>query len=507
MKLERKKNSIRNIKFGFVNKIITIICPFIMRSILIYTLGTEYLGLSSLFTSILQVLSLSELGIGSAMVFELYEPIANDDVEKICRLQKVYRTIYRAIGSIILIMGLCILPFIKIFIKSNIPNDVNIYILFILYLLNSSASYLLFAYKSTLLTAYQRKDIISNFGSIAHLLLYIVQLVCLLNFKNYYYYVIWIPIFTIFENIIRAIYVNKRYPELKPKGNLDIKEIKNIFSRVRDLFGHKLSMVVTNSVDTIVISTFLGLNMVTIYNNYYYLMSAISGLLDIVYQGVLAGIGNSLVSESKEKNRKDFNKFFFVNSWMVGWCTICFFCLYQPMLEIWMGKNLMLPFSSIILLSIYFYVWKMRQTVLVYKDAAGMWYIDKKKPYIEIIVNLIVNIILVNIIGINGIIISTIISMLFISFPWENRVFFKKFFNENTKEYYKKFIIYTIITILGCIITYTICSLVMIGRIKGFIIKILICITFPNIILAIICRKNDKFKEIINLIKRELHIG
>ena len=398
MKLQRRKNAFRNIEFGFLNKMVTILFPFLMRTILIKTLGSEYLGLSSLFTSILQVLSLSELGIGSAMVFELYKPIAKNDTEKICKLQNLYRVIYKIIGTVIVTIGVILLPFLNNFIEGGYPEDINIYVLYILYLFNSAASYLLFAYKSSILTAYQRRDIILNIGSIVHVLLYVIQIICLVNFKNYYAYVIWLPIFTIIENVLISIYVDKKYPEYKPIGKLDKNEIKNVFLNVKDLFGHKLSNVVTNSADTIVISSFIGLNMVTIYNNYYYLMSAISGILDIVYQGILAGIGNSIVSESKEKNKNDFYKFYFINAWIVGWCSICFVCLFQPMMKLWMGSNLMLDFSSVILLGIYFYVWKIRQTILTYKDAAGMWKIDKIKPYIEIIFNLTINIILVNII-------------------------------------------------------------------------------------------------------------
>lgn len=501
MKLQRRKNAFRNIGFGFLNKMVTLLFPFLMRTILIKTLGTEYLGLSSLFTSILQVLSLSELGIGSAMVFELYEPIAKNDTEKICKLQNLYRVIYRIIGIVILLIGTILLPFLNNFIQGGYPEDINIYVLYILYLFNSAASYLLFSYKSSILTAYQRRDIILNIGSVVHILLYVIQIICLVNFKNYYAYVIWLPIFTIIENILTSIYVNNKYPEYKPIGKLEKNEIKNIFLNVKDLFGHKLSGVVTNSVDTIVISSFLGLNMVTIYNNYYYLISAISGILDILYQGILAGIGNSIASETRQKNKNDFNKFHFINAWIVGWCTICFLCLFQPMIELWMGTDLMLPFSSIILLCIYFYVWKIRQTILIYKDAAGMWGIDNKKPYIETLVNLTLNIILVQYFGINGIIISTIVSMLFVSLPWETVKFFKEYFREKTTKYYKKMFLYIIITIVGCIFTYSLCDLVTLVGIYGFIIKILICITIPNSILIAICvvSKNKNFFEVLKM--------
>lgn len=503
MKLERKKNSVRNIKAGMMNKLITILIPFIMRTILIKVLGSEYLGLSSLFTALLQVLSLSELGIGSAMVFELYEPIAKNDKKRICELQKLYKIVYKIIGTVILTLGIILLPFIENFIKGGYPADINLYALYVLYLLNSSVSYVLFAYKTTLLSAYQRRDILLNVGTIVHILLYSVQIICLINFKNYYAYVIWLPIFTIIENILNAIYVNKEYPEYRPVGKLEKTEIKNIFIKVRDLFGHKLSSVVTVSIDTIIISTFLGLNMVTIYNNYYYLLSAISGVLDIIYQGVLAGIGNSIASETKQKNKNDFNKFSFINSWIVGWCSICFLCLYQPMIKIWLGDAFLLPFSSVILLCIYFYVWKIRQSVLVYKDAAGMWNIDKIKPYVEIIINLILNIILVQFIGINGIILATIISMLCISLPWENKKFFKEYFNESTVEYYKKMLLYLIVTILGAFITYSICNLIIVQGVSGFIMKILICVFVPNIILCIMCiiEKNKNFISVLQMLK------
>lgn len=502
MKLERRKNSIRNIKWGLLNKVITILLPFIMRTVLIYTLGTEYLGLSSLFTSILQVLSLSELGFGSAMVFELYKPIADEDYEKIGKILNLYRKIYLIIGLFILIVGLLLLPFLNFLIKGDYPSDINLYVLYILYLLNTSSSYLL-SYKASILSAYQRRDVVSNISTIAHICLYSIQLLCLINFHNYYAYVIWLPIATIGENIVRNIYISKKYSKCYPFGNLEQIEIKSIFRKVKDLFGHKLSSVVTNSVDTIVISAFIGLNMVTIYNNYYYLMSAVSGVLDILYQGILAGIGNSLVTETKEKNRKDFDKFFLLNAWIVGWCTICFLCLYQPMLEIWMGKDLMLRFTSVILLCIYFYVWKIRQTILVYKDAAGMWDIDNKKPYVEIIVNLIVNIILVKLIGINGVIISTIVSMLLISLPWESKAFFKNYFNENLKKYTLRLFLYTIITFIGCSGMYILCSFINIIGILGLIIKLLVCIIIPNFLLIIIFRNNEEFKSVLSLILKK----
>lgn len=497
MKLERKTNAIRNIRIGLLNKVITIICPFVLRTVLIYTLGTQYLGLSSLFTSVLQVLSLSELGIGSAMVFGLYQPIANDDIYKIRELTSLYRYVYRIIGTIILLGGLAVLPFLSYFVKGSCPNDINIYILYLLYLINSSESYFLAAYKSTILSAYQRRDIISEIGLVVHVLLYSIQIVCLLNFKNYYVYVIWIPIFTAVENLATAKYVNTHYSNYIVKSHFLKNDIKNLLIKVRDLFGHKLSQVVTNSVDTIVISSFLGLKLVTIYNNYFYLMSAVAGILDILYQAILAGIGNSLFSENEEKNQNDFKRFTVLNSWIVGWCAICFLCLFQPMMKIWMGKKLLLNGSTIVLLSVYFFVWKARQPILIYKDALGLWNIDKWKPYVEILVNLTVNILMVQTIGVNGIVISTIISMILVSIPWETKCFFKNVFQDAQKQYLIITARYISYTCVAGGITYGICRLIVDTGIGMFILKIIICLIIPNLIILYLGRNNKLHNETI----------
>ena len=162
MKIERAKNATRNVVFGFLLKIYTLIFPFIMRTAMIYWMGVEYLGLNSLFTSILQVLNLAELGVGSAMVFSMYKPIAADDDEEICALMKLYKIYYRVIGCVVLGVGLVLLPFLDKLISGEVPNDINIYILYLLNLGATVLTYWLFAYRNSLFQAYQREDIISK---------------------------------------------------------------------------------------------------------------------------------------------------------------------------------------------------------------------------------------------------------------------------------------------------------------------------------------------------------
>lgn len=508
MKLARKENAIRNIGFGLANKVITILLPFFLRTVLIYTLGTQYLGLSSLFTSVLQVLSLSELGIGSAMVFSLYKPIAQDDDEEVGKLISIYKYVYQFIGSVIFGSGLFLLPFLKYLIHGECPQDVNIYILYIFYLVNTAESYFISAYKTTLLSAYQRRDIISGIGMLVKTLLYITQIVCLFLTKNYYLYVIWLPIFTAVENIVSAKHVERHYGKyFTYSGKVNITEAKPLLSKVKDLFGHRLEQVVINTFDTISISAFLGLNLVTVYNNYCYLMFAVAGVFDIIYQAVLAGIGNSLVIEKEEKNLQDFQLFQLINSWMVGWSSICFLCLYQPMMQLWMGKELMLPYSTVFLFFIYFYVWKIRQTILLYKDATGMWSADRWKPYVEIVANIVMNIILIRMIGIDGVIIATIISMFFIAYPWETHAFFKKHFKRDEMHFHFRQLLYILVTVVLAGITQLICSLVVIDGMMGLILKVLICVVIPNLVAIGAFGQSKYMKKVFELMAKTFKLN
>lgn len=258
-KIERTKNASRNIFFGVILKIYQILVPFLMRTAMIYLMGVQYLGLNSLFTSVLQVLNLAELGVGSAMVYSMYKPIAEDDETTICALMKLYRTYYRVIGLVIAVVGCALTPFIPHLIKSDVPAGLNIYVLYLLNLGATVLSYWLFAYKNSILQAHQRTDVVSRVTLVTSTVQYGLQIAVLWLFHNYYLYVIVALATQALTNITTALCANKLYPQFKPKGELPKTEVEAINKRVRDLFTAKLGGVVVNSADTIVVSAFLGL--------------------------------------------------------------------------------------------------------------------------------------------------------------------------------------------------------------------------------------------------------
>lgn len=500
----RTKNATRNIVWGIAYKVSTLFLPFVVRTVMIYSLGSEYLGLSSLFTSVLNVLSLAELGVGSAMVYAMYKPIAEKDIDTVCGLMNLYRKIYRIIGVIIIIVGVAIMPFLHKFISGDVPDDINIYLLFIIYLINTAGSYLLFAYQASVLNASQRNDVASKVNMFTGIAKNVLQIVILLLLRNYYGYVLLLPITSLAANIITAVCARKMFPEYSCRGTVETKLIKEIKSKVMALFAVKITSVIYNSVDSIVISAFLGLVALAKYNNYYYIMSAIISIVTVLFTSITSSIGNSIVLESDQKNYKDYMNLSYINAWIVGWCTVCLLCLYQPFMKLWVGEELMFGMGIVICFCVYFYAFQLKSVQSAYKDAAGLWKEDMWRSYAANAFNLVLNIILVQLVGIYGILLSTILALTVITYPWQTWMIHKKLFHCSMWGYLKKLAVYTMITLAACAGTYWICEKIPGKGILNLILRLIVCMIVPNVIFLVTTFKMNEFNESLRIVKRIL---
>lgn len=503
MKIERTKNAARNIVFGVVLKLYQIFVPFLMRTAMIYFMGVQYLGLNSLFTSILQVLNLAELGVGSAMVFSMYKPIVEDDSKTICALMHLYRTYYNVIGVIIAVVGIVVTPFIPHLIKSDLPPELNVYVLYLLNLAATVLSYWLFAYKNALFQAHQRNDITSKITLITSTIQYALQLVVIVWTKDYYLFVFAALATQAITNIVTAFAANKIYPDYHSKGKLDKAVVRDINHRIRDLFTSKLGAVVVNSADTVVISAFLGLTVLAVYQNYYFILTAVIGIVAIVFQACTAGIANSVIVESKEKNFNDLKKFTFIIAWIAGLCTCCFLCLYQPFMKIWVGDKLMLKFPAVICFCVYFFIYEINQLLNTYKDAAGIWHEDRFRPLVTAIVNVGMNLALVNVWGIYGVLLSTALSMLFVGMPWLLHNLFTVLFKKSQMRCYLiRLVRYCLVVVISCLLCGYICSYLQFSEWVTLITRAVVCCIIPNIIYLVAYRQMPEFEESIQLVDK-----
>ncbi len=500
MKIERTQNAGRNIVFGIMSKAYQVIIPFLMRTAIIRFLGIQYQGLNSLFASILEVLNLAELGVGSAMIYSMYKPIAEDDHSKICALMCLYRKYYHIVGVVIALVGLIMTPFVPYLIKEDAPERINIDILYLLNLAATVMSYWLFAYKSSILYAHQRTDVISRVTLMTSSVKFVLQFLALWLFHDYYIYILVMLGAQAVTNILTAAATEKLYPDYVPRGALDRESVREINGRIRDLFTSKIGSVVVNSADTIVISAFLGLVVLAVYQNYYFILSSIIGFIAIIFSACMAGIGNSIVVESKEKNFNDLKKFTFLIAWIAGFCSACFLCLFQPFMKIWVGEELQLPYSAVVCLCIYFFVYEINQLLNTYKDAGGIWHADRFRPLVTALVNLGMNLVMVQFWGIYGIILSTVLSMLFVGMPWLFHNLFSLLFDRAwLKGYFKSLLFYVVVSAATCSITVVVCNFICLGDWGTFLVRAVVCCVVPNAVFYAIYRKNCEFRAVLQL--------
>jgi len=503
MKIARTKNALQNIAVGLILRLYQTVVPFLMRTAMIHFMGVQYLGLNSLFSSVLHVLNMAELGVGAAMVFSMYKPIAEDDEKTICALMRLYRKYYRLIGLFIGIIGLCLLPAIPKLIKSDIPPELDIYILYLLNLGATVLTYWLFAYKNCLLQAHQRTDLSSVVVIATSTVQYLLQLAVMIWLKNYYVYVMILLLTTIMNNVLTAIVVTRRFPQYKPVGTLPKSEVTKINQKIRDLFTAKLGSVVLNSSDTLVISAFLGLVSLAIYQNYYFIMGAVFAVVEILVSSIRAGLGNSFVVETKEKNYNDLQKFSFMFAWIIGVCSCCFLGLYQPFMEIWVGKELMLGFTEVVCFAVYFYEYSLYRLLNVYKDAAGLWHEDRFRPLITAMANLLLNLWWIQIWGIPGVILSTALSQIFIGYPWLLRNLFTLFFNrKDLRHYCRQLFSYAAAAVLVGAAVSLICHQLPFAPWPRFMVCLFICLITPNAVFFLLFRRKLLFRQSVQFVDR-----
>lgn len=489
----RTSKSIKNAVIAIMTNIITMVAGMIAQSVFIKVLGKEYLGLNSLFSNIIYMLNIVELGLGTAIIYNLYRPVAEENEEEIKSLLKFYKKAYTTIAFIVLLIGIVLIPFLgKIVGNTNITE--NIYIIFILFLLDSVFSYLM-TYKRSILYATQNTYIINLVHIVYIIFMNIFSILILLWIGNYYIYLASKIIFRILENAVINVIADKRYPYINDKDITDLDNItvKNIMKKIKALFFHKIGEIMLLGTDSIIISKFLSVIWVGLYSNYNMVINAISGLFGQVFSSITASVGNLLVEENKEKSYEVYKKMILMNFWLSSFCTISIFCLMKPFISIWIGAEYLLSTDILFALVIVFYMQTMKKTLKVFKEGAGKFERDRYVPIIESLVNIVFSILLVKRFGLIGVFIGTFLSTLILylySFP---KLVYKEIFHKSYYVYCIEYTKYIIIMLCTMAITFTFTEIIKIeNQLLQLFINSAICIIVPNTIYYLIYRNTDE---------------
>ena len=503
--MNRTTAAVKNISSGLLSKILSIILSFVSRTIFIMFLGKVYLGVNGLYTEILTVLSFAELGFGTALTFALYKPVSNNDEDKIVKLLKFYKKIYRIIAIIVTITGLAVVPFLQYIVQGADQislNELRIY--FLIFLSNTVISYFI-TYRYSYINARQENYVTTAYDTVVNLVVITAQIIVLLIFKNFLVYLLTQTGLLIISKIVFSFFSNKKYPifRIKTKESLSRDEKKPIYKEVRGLVVHQFSSIAIHSTDNIIIASIssLGVSIVGLVNNYNTLMTSVLSLVVIIFSSIASGFGNLAATSNKQHFREIFEELNFVNFWMYGFCSVAFLCLIPPFIVLWLGEDYTIPLLPFALIVINCYLQGQSTIYNTARIACGNFNLDKWISLAQAIINLIVSIVLANIIGLVGIYIGTISSRLFFVI-FRPIVTYRKVFGVSCKEYFKKLIPYFVAVSLTAIICYLLSNFLMKDiTIRSFIGCASIILIIPNAIFFMIFSRVKEFGNAKNRLK------
>lgn len=499
----RTKLSLINAICSYAASFVAMIVGFIAQAIFLKTLNEAYAGVNGLFNNIVSMLSIVEAGVGAAIAYNLYKPIARKDIGIIKSLMLFYKVAYRKIAVIFFLAGLCVIPFLPLFINADaIPE--NIVLIYIIFLVDAATFYLI-SYKRTILIA-NFENYYINVIHIGYLVLVnSLQIFILYKFKNYYLYLAIKLLMRILENVVINIIANKKYPYLLENNakKLDSKIAADIKQKIKALLFHKVGTFIVSGTDNILISAMFGISYVGLYSNYFMIINTVSSLLNQAFNSITSLVGNLIVLAEKKHQLKVYNNLHFINFWVATFTSTAILLIMEPFIKIWIGEEYLLSTSILFVLVLNYYFTSMRVIFNLFKDAAGIYYEDRFVPLLESVCNIVLSIIFGKLFGLVGIFIGTLSSQFILHFYSYPKYVCKKIFDMDYKRYYMQFAKYFITFVLCAGISYLVSMNIQVQNLfLEIFAKAVVAVVVPNLMIVVLYRKSSEYAYLKNVAAR-----
>lgn len=487
---------------------IELILKFVGRSIFIKYLAVEYLGVNGLFGEILTMLSLAELGIGSAIGFELYKPLREGNKNRIAALMKLYQKAYIIIGVFVAAVGLALVPFLKYIVKDPGPVKDDLIFIYLFYLFNTVITYF-YSYKSTLLVSDQKNYIVQTVKEISNIARTVFQVLVLVVFRSFYLYLAVESICIFANNFIVSLVVDKKYKYVKQQKNeekLDKKSIKDIFTNIKALSITKVSTILVNSTDNMLMSMICGIAKTGLYSNYVMFTNIINTILAQIFSSLYPSIGNLNAEGDKERSKFVFNAINLFDFWLYSFASMGVFILINDVITIWIGKQYLLSTITVVIISLNIYIKGMQNSVWIFKDTYGLFRYGQYMTIVTAILNIGFSIWFGRLWGIAGILLATAISRLITNVWYDSFMLFKHGFKSSVIRYYFEYICYGFLMVITTAITYFAVGFIEVTDFGGLVLKLMIICIVPNLIYFLVFFKTKRFKyikdRILSIIKK-----
>lgn len=498
-KKSRTTYTLINMFSNFAGYGLNLLLSFVCRMIFVRCLQQEYLGISGLFTNILSMLSLSELGIGSAIGYALYKPVAEDDQEKIASLMKFYGTAYKVIGCVVAVLGLCAMPFLNVIIREKPAIPDNLYIIYLLYLFQSASSYF-FSYRSALLIADQRNYVLTTINYVVVVVQNVIQIAVLLVTGNYMVYLAVQILCGFVTNIIISRKASRDYPYIIQKDiqPLSREEKWALVKNVKALTVTKLSGLLVNSTDNIVITYFNGLVTTGAASNYTLLSGMLGTMLNMVFGSTTASVGNLLAKEDDDTKFHFFRSLDLMSFWLYGWAVVGIVGVSGDLVRLLFGEAYVLPQSIPVILAVNFYMAGMMNVAGTYRHCLGLFRYGQYNLLITAAINIVGDVILGSQYGLFGIFLATAVARLLTNAWYIPYAVFKHGLKRNPVIYFVQYLKYAVLLTAVTVISCLLCHMAKGNLIMVILQKVLICTAIPNAAFYLVFQRTPEFAYLKN---------
>lgn len=503
--MSRTTNLIRNTIYGVFGKVLTLLLSFASRTAFIYILGDTYLGVNGLYTEVLSVLSVAELGFGSAMVYAMYGPIARKDQTKIVQLLDFYKKIYRIIALVIAALGICLLPFLQHIVKdADTVTLFELRLYYLIFLFNTVVNYFV-TYKYSFVNAQQLNYIVNTFDALVNMAVIAVQIVVIFVTRNFLAYLLAQSAMLLLSRIAAAVYLNRRFPVLKQKPEVPLpnEERQGIYTEVKALSFYQFATAAVHSTDNIIISSLsgLGVKAVGLVSNYTLIINNVVAFVDILFVNSTSGFGNLVAEGTTAQYRKAFHEMSFLASWLYGFCAIAFFVLLPPFITLWIGEAKLIDTLSLLLIVINCFLQGTYGVYFRARNAKGNFGKDKWLAMNQALINLAVSVIGAKTMGLAGVYVGTVVSRLYTVIFRPIRTY-RFLFEQSPREYFVRLAGYSLAVLGAGTATWLLCGAILTEvTFWRFAAAVCVVAVVPNILFGILFCKSEEFSALLSRVK------
>lgn len=505
--MSRTEKSLRNIKYAVVGQVVGLLISFVARIVFVRTLTAEHLGVNGLFSNILLVISTAELGLGSAIVFSMYKPLAEGDQRALLALMRLYQRAYWATGILVFVLGMAVMPFLPYLMQHETSVE-NINLIFFLFVLNSSVVYF-FSYKRNFLIADQRRYIATAFRYSFYAAMNLVQIAVLLLTHNYMLFVVVQLVFTIIENASTAWYVDRLYPFLRTRHHerVDEKERAVIVKNIKAMSFHKLGAAFISGSDGVLMGSLASIVSVGLYSNYVLITQALSVVFNVGFASLTASVGNLGAQECVEKQERTFRIVDIAVYWVYLVSSVGLLVLFNPFIQLWVGAKYLFEWPVVLVIVLNYHLIGMRNGLWVFRDAKGIFWPDRYRPLVEVIVKVTISIILGMRFGVMGVLLGTTVELIFICLPIEARMLYKHGFGWPSRSYYVTYAVRMAETVVIGAATVLLCGFVPWTGIVGLAVKTVICLLMTNAAFLLLHARSSEFQGLLAVVRRRTAVA